>query len=45
MPENRGKMGFFKGGLLNGGMVGDSVKRLINWAMLKVGEDICCDFR
>lgn len=34
------RWGFFKGELLDGGMVEDGVKRLINWEMLRVREEI-----
>lgn len=30
MPENRENGGFFEGGWLDGKMIGDGVKRLIN---------------
>lgn len=36
MPEYRENGGFFKGGLLGGEMIGEGVKRLINWEMLRI---------
>lgn len=36
MPEYRENGGFFEGELLGGEMIGEGVKRLINWEMLRI---------